>query len=70
MDFFWDLSTRIVIMLLGHWLEMLSVSGAQGALQELAKLLPDTAELVEGEQSREVPVSQLVTRTVTERSTG
>ena len=39
---------------------MLSVSGAQGALQELAKLLPDTAELVDGEQSREVPVSQLV----------
>ncbi len=59
MDFFWDLSTLIVIMLLGHWLEMASVSGAQGALQELAKLLPDTAELVEGDASREVPVGQL-----------
>ena len=59
MDFFWDLATLIVIMLLGHWLEMASVSGAQGALQELAKLLPDTAELVEGDASREVPVSQL-----------
>jgi len=59
MDFFWDLSTLIVIMLLGHWLEMASVSGAQGALQELAKLLPDTAELVEGDASHEVPVGQL-----------
>jgi P-type Cu2+ transporter len=59
MDFFWDLSTLIAIMLLGHWLEMASVAGAQGALQELAKLLPDTAELVDGDASREVPVSQL-----------
>ena len=59
MDFFWDLATLIVIMLLGHWLEMKSVSSAQGALQELAKLLPDTAELVEGDASREVPVAQL-----------
>jgi Cu2+-exporting ATPase len=64
MDFFWDLSTLIVIMLLGHWLEMASVSGAQGALQELAKLLPDTAELVDGEASREVPVSQLAVGSV------
>ena len=64
MDFFWDLSTLIVIMLLGHWLEMASVSGAQGALQELAKLLPDTAELVEGGESREVAVSQLVVGSV------
>lgn len=59
MDFFWDLSTLIVIMLLGHWLEMKSVSGAQGALQELAKLLPDTAEVVEGTSSRTMPVAQL-----------
>lgn len=45
-DFFWELATLITIMLLGHWLEMRAVSGAQGALQELAKLLPDTAERV------------------------
>lgn len=64
MDFFWDLATLITIMLLGHWLEMASVSGAQGALQELAKLLPDTAELVEGDASRAVPVSQLVVGSV------
>lgn len=45
-EFFWELATLITIMLLGHWLEMRSVSAAQGALGELAKLLPDTAERV------------------------
>ena len=43
---FWELSTLIAIMLLGHWIEMKSVQGAQGALKELAKLLPDMAERV------------------------
>ena len=42
--FFWELVTLIDIMLLGHWLEMRSVRQASGALQELARLLPDTAE--------------------------
>jgi Cu2+-exporting ATPase len=42
--FFWELVTLIDIMLLGHWLEMRSVRQASGALNELAKLLPDTAE--------------------------
>ena len=42
--FFWELATLIDIMLLGHWLEMRSVRQASGALNELAKLLPDTAE--------------------------
>lgn len=46
MDFWWELATLITIMLLGHWLEMASVMSAQGALKELAKLLPDEAELV------------------------
>ncbi|TSC57708.1 MAG: hypothetical protein Greene041679_272, partial [Parcubacteria group bacterium Greene0416_79] len=41
---FWELSTLVVIMLLGHWIEMRAVSGAQSALKELSKLLPDTAE--------------------------
>ncbi|OGE81513.1 MAG: copper-translocating P-type ATPase [Candidatus Doudnabacteria bacterium RIFCSPLOWO2_02_FULL_48_8] len=45
---FWELATLITIMLLGHWLEMRAVAGAQGALKELAKLLPDEAELVDG----------------------
>lgn len=46
MDFWWELATLVTIMLLGHWLEMASVMNAQGALKELAKLLPDEAELV------------------------
>lgn len=53
---FWELTTLITIMLLGHWIEMRSVAGAQGALQELSKLLPDTAELTSG---KTVPVSEL-----------
>jgi len=46
MDFFWELATLITIMLLGHWIELRSVSQAQGALKELARLLPDTAERI------------------------
>ena len=44
--FFWELVTLIDIMLLGHWLEMRSVRQASGALQHLAQLMPDTAELI------------------------
>jgi Cu2+-exporting ATPase len=44
--FFWELVTLIVIMLLGHWLETRSVRQASGALDELAKLMPDTAERI------------------------
>ncbi|MDP3794620.1 MAG: HAD-IC family P-type ATPase, partial [bacterium] len=43
---YWELTTLITIMLLGHWLEMRAVSRAQGALGELAKFLPDTAERI------------------------
>src|SRR5690606_30023468 len=39
----WELATLVTIMLLGHWIEMRSISQAEGALQELARLLPDTA---------------------------
>jgi P-type Cu2+ transporter len=53
MGFFWELVTLIVIMLLGHWLEMRSVRQASGALNELAKLMPDTAELLEEDGSVE-----------------
>ena len=45
--FFWELVTLIVIMLLGHWLEMRSVRQASGALNELARLMPDTAERIQ-----------------------
>src|SRR5919109_526913 len=44
-----ELATLVVIMLLGHWIEMRSITQAQGALKELAKLLPDRATRVEGE---------------------
>ena len=46
-DLFWELVTLIVIMLLGHWLEMRSVRRASGALDELAELMPDEAEKIE-----------------------
>lgn len=59
MDFWWELATLVTIMLLGHWLEMASVQNAQGALKELAKLLPDEAELVSGNGTQNVPVSEL-----------
>jgi P-type Cu2+ transporter len=47
-------------MLLGHWIEMRSIFQAQGALKELAKLLPDTAlRLVDGDRTEEVRVEEL-----------
>lgn len=60
MSFFWELVTLIDIMLLGHWIEMRSVRQASGALNELAKLMPDTAERVREDGSvEEVSVGQL-----------
>ncbi|EHI73671.1 copper-exporting ATPase [Streptococcus criceti] len=41
MDFFWELVTLVVIMLLGHWIEMKAISNASSSLEQLAKLLPD-----------------------------
>jgi Cu2+-exporting ATPase len=59
MDLWWELATLITIMILGHWIEMRSISQAQGALKELAKLVPDTAERVVGEKTEHVAVSDL-----------
>lgn len=59
MDFWWELATLITIMLLGHWIEMRSIQQAQGALQELAKLLPDMASRIVGDNIEELPVSDL-----------
>ena len=60
--FFWELVTLIDIMLLGHWLEMRSVRQASGALNELAKLMPDSAERLAADGSTQtVPVSELKT---------
>ena len=55
----WELATLVTIMLLGHWIEMRSISQAQGALSELAKLLPGTAQRIVGETIEEVPISAL-----------
>jgi len=59
MDFWWELATLVTIMLLGHWLEMASVQNAQGALKELAKLLPDEAELMTKNGTKIVTVASL-----------
>ena len=54
-----ELATLVTIMLLGHWIEMRSISQAQGALQELAKLLPNTALRLRGAEVEEVPIDVL-----------
>ncbi len=59
MDLWWELATLITIMVLGHWVEMKSITQAQGALKELAKLLPDTAVRISGDRTEEVHVSEL-----------
>lgn len=58
-DLLFELSSLIAIMLLGHWIEMRSVQGAQGALKELAKLLPDQAEVIRGDKTEIISVSEL-----------
>lgn len=57
--FFWELATLIDVMLVGHWIEMRSVMGASKALEELAALMPETAHLVDGDNTRDVPVDEL-----------
>src|SRR6266513_1204976 len=58
-DVWWEVASLITIMVLGHWLEMRAISQARGALNALAALLPDTAELVKGTDIRSVPLSEL-----------
>ena len=59
-EFFWELATLIVIMLLGHWIEMKSVMGASKALEELVKLMPEEAHLIkENGEVMEVPIGEL-----------
>ena len=59
LDFWWELALLIVIMLLGHWLEMRALGSASGALEALAAMLPDTAEKITDDGIREVPISEL-----------
>ncbi|RZL05844.1 MAG: hypothetical protein EOO89_25455, partial [Pedobacter sp.] len=61
MDFFWELATLILIMLLGHWIEMKSVAGASRELELLVQLMPDDAHLVDDEN-----VTDVKTRTLKE----
>ena len=58
--FFWELATLLVIMLLGHWVEMASVQSASNALAELASLVPDSAHKLISDQVQEVDVKSLV----------
>jgi len=57
--FFWELATLIVIMLLGHWIEMRSVMGASNALEELAKLMPDEAHKIVDGEVKEIKIKEL-----------
>ena len=57
---FWELSTLIAVMLIGHWIEMKAVVGAEGALKELAKLLPDTAEVMRHGAVQKIPLAELM----------
>lgn len=60
-EFYWELVTLIGIMLLGHWIEMRSVMGASRALEELVRLLPDTATRIDANgATQEVPISALM----------
>ena len=56
---YWELSTLIAVMLLGHWMEMRAIGRARGALQELAKLMPDEAERIAEGGAETVPVGEL-----------
>jgi P-type Cu2+ transporter len=59
LEFWWELALLIVIMLLGHWLEMRALGQASGALDALAALLPDEADRVAGDRVETVPVADL-----------
>lgn len=60
LDFWWELAFLIVVMLLGHWLEMRALGAASGALDAIAALLPDEAEKVTGDDVEPVSVSELL----------
>ena len=59
LDFWWELALLVVIMLLGHWLEMRALGAASSALDALAELLPDEAEKIIDGQAHTVSVSEL-----------
>ncbi len=57
--FFWELATLIDVMLVGHWIEMRSVMAASRSLQELAKLMPSQAHLLEDGETRDIDIKEL-----------
>ncbi len=59
LEFWWELAALVTIMLLGHWQEMKAIGQARGALAALAELLPDEAEVVDGDEVRSVPIADL-----------
>src|SRR5258708_4555938 len=59
MDFFWELATLILIMLLGHWIEMRSVAGATSVIEVLVQLMPDDAHLAHGDHVMDVKTETL-----------
>ncbi len=59
LEFWWELAALVTIMLLGHWQEMKAIGQARNALVALAALLPDEAELVEGDTTQAIPAGEL-----------
>jgi P-type Cu2+ transporter len=59
LEFWWELAALVTIMLLGHWQEMKAIGQAHGALAALAALIPDEAELIDGDQTRTVLIADL-----------
>ena len=59
LEFWWELAALVTIMLLGHWQEMKAIGQAQGALAALAALLPDEAEVIDGDRTRTVAIGDL-----------
>lgn len=71
MDFFWDLATLILIMLLGHWIEMNAVGNAGDALKKMAELLPNSAiKVMDNGQREEVKISDIMTDDIVEVKAG
>ncbi|MFP4550510.1 MAG: copper-translocating P-type ATPase [Spirochaetales bacterium] len=57
--FFWELATLIVVMLLGHWIEMRSVQSASNALEELAALVPNEAHVKTKDGVQDLPADEI-----------
>lgn len=71
MDFFWELATLILIMLLGHWIEMNAVGNAGDALKKMAELLPNSAiKVMDNDQREEVKISDIMTDDIVEVKAG